>query len=322
MEELQTLMVIVSAIALFIYGLQSFSKEIEHFGEEKLSRWIGKLTKWKFGSFTLGAVVTGIIQSSTFVSSLTVSLVNTGIITFRDSLLILLGTNIGTTATAWIVSFQSSLLGPFFIVLGTLVSMIPGKIAVAGKSIFYFGFIFFALALISDAMQPIKDDPVLVDILAKASSPMMGILYGIVITVIVQSSSVVVGLVIVLISQGTIDLSAAIPIVIGANIGTTSTALMISLRFSPISRLVALSASVFNVVGVLLMFPFFGVLENVATSFSSVPALQVAIAFTISNTITSLFFYVFLNPTMTILRKHRWYKEATISPNKNRLPVK
>jgi phosphate:Na+ symporter len=310
MEELQTLMVIVSAIALFIYGLQSFSKEIEHFGEEKLSRWIGKLTKWKFGSFTLGAVVTGIIQS------------NTGIITFRDSLLILLGTNIGTTATAWIVSFQSSLLGPFFIVLGTLVSMIPGKIAVAGKSIFYFGFIFFALALISDAMQPIKDDPVLVDILAKASSPMMGILYGIVITVIVQSSSVVVGLVIVLISQGTIDLSAAIPIVIGANIGTTSTALMISLRFSPISRLVALSASVFNVVGVLLMFPFFGVLENVATSFSSVPALQVAIAFTISNTITSLFFYVFLNPTMTILRKHRWYKEATISPNKNRLPVK
>ncbi|MBD1422730.1 Na/Pi cotransporter family protein [Sphingobacterium chuzhouense] len=312
MEELQTLMVIISAIALFIYGLQSFSKEIEHFGEEKLSKWIGKLTKWKFGSFALGAVVTGIIQSSTFVSSLTVSLVNTGIITFRDSLLILLGTNIGTTATAWIVSFQSSLLGPFFIVLGTLVSMIPGKVAVAGKSIFYFGFIFFALALIGDAMQPVKDDPVLVDILAKASSPIMGIFYGIVITVIVQSSSVVVGLVIVLISQGTIDLSAAIPIVIGANIGTTSTALIISLRFSPMSRLVALSASLFNVVGVLLMFPFFGVLENVAISFSSIPALQVAIAFTISNTVTSLFFYVFLSPTMAILRNHRWYKEATM----------
>ncbi len=312
MEELQTLMVIISAIALFIYGLQSFSKEIEHFGEEKLSKWIGKLTKWKFGSFALGAVVTGIIQSSTFVSSLTVSLVNTGIITFRDSLLILLGTNIGTTATAWIVSFQSSLLGPFFIVLGTLVSMIPGKVAVAGKSIFYFGFIFFALALIGDAMQPVKDDPVLVDILAKASSPIMGIFYGIVITVIVQSSSVVVGLVIVLISQGTIDLSAAIPIVIGANIGTTSTALIISLRFSPMSRLVALSASLFNFVGVLLMFPFFGVLENVAISFSSIPALQVAIAFTISNTVTSLFFYVFLSPTMAILRNHRWYKEATM----------
>lgn len=311
MEQLQTLMVIISAIALFIYGLQSFSKEIEHFGEERLSNWIGKLTKWKLGSFALGAAVTGIIQSSTFVSSLTVSLVNTGIITFRDSLLILLGTNIGTTATAWIVSFQSFLLGPFFIVLGTLVSMIPGKISVAGKSIFYFGFIFFALALIGDAMQPIKDDPMLVDILAKASSPMMGILYGIVVTVIIQSSSVVVGLVIVLISQGTIDLSAAIPIVIGANIGTTSTALIISLRFSPMSRLVALSASLFNIIGVLIVLPFFGVLENVAESFSSVPALQVAIAFTVSNTVTSLFFYVFLTPTVALLKKHRWYRKTT-----------
>lgn len=310
MEQLQTLMVIISAIALFIYGLQSFSKEIEHFGEERLSNWIGKLTKWKLGSFALGAAVTGIIQSSTFVSSLTVSLVNTGIITFRDSLLILLGTNIGTTATAWIVSFQSFLLGPFFIVLGTLVSMIPGKISVAGKSIFYFGFIFFALALIGDAMQPIKDDPMLVDILAKASSPMMGILYGIVVTVIIQSSSVVVGLVIVLISQGTIDLSAAIPIVIGANIGTTSTALIISLRFSSMSRLVALSASLFNIIGVLIVLPFFGVLENVAESFSSVPALQVAIAFTVSNTVTSLFFYVFLTPTVALLKKHRWYRKT------------
>src|SRR5690606_13981017 len=143
MENIETLIVIVSAITLFIYGLQSFSREIENFGEERLSKWIGKLTKWSVGSFALGAVVTGIIQSSTFVSSLTVSLVNSGVISFRDSLLILLGTNVGTTSTAWIVSIQSSFLGPFFIVLGTLISMIPGRVAVAGKSIFYFGFIFF-----------------------------------------------------------------------------------------------------------------------------------------------------------------------------------
>src|SRR5690606_7943508 len=139
-EALHTVMVIVSAMALLVYGLQGVSKEIEHFGEEQLSKGMGYLTRWKMGSAALGAWVRGIIQSSTFVSSLTVSLVNTGIITFRDSLLILLGTNVGTTATAWIVSFQSTLLGPFFIVLGTLVSMIPGKISVAGKSIFYFGF--------------------------------------------------------------------------------------------------------------------------------------------------------------------------------------
>ncbi|NGF57389.1 Na/Pi cotransporter family protein [Parapedobacter sp. SGR-10] len=310
MENIETLIVIVSAITLFIYGLQSFSREIENFGEERLSKWIGKLTKWSVGSFALGAVVTGIIQSSTFVSSLTVSLVNSGVISFRDSLLILLGTNVGTTSTAWIVSIQSSFLGPFIIVLGTLISMIPGRVAVAGKSIFYFGFIFFALSLISDAMQPIKDDPILVEVLSKASNPLLGILYGIIITVIIQSSSVVVGLVIVLISQGTIDLSIAIPIVVGANIGTTSTALLVSFKMTPISRLVALSASLFNVIGVLLMFPFFDILEHIAINFSEIPSLQVAMAFTISNTFTSIFFFVFLTPTVRLLQKHRWYREG------------
>src|SRR5690606_11871818 len=103
---------------------------------------------------------------------------------------------------------------PFFIVLGTLISMIPTKIAVVGKSVFYFGFIFFSLSYIGQAMEPIKGDPYLVEILSKASNPLLGIVYGIIITVIIQSSSVVVGLVIVLLSQGTIDIDVAIPIVI------------------------------------------------------------------------------------------------------------
>ncbi|HUH25755.1 MAG TPA: Na/Pi symporter, partial [Flavobacterium sp.] len=232
LENFQTVIIIIAAITLFVHGLQSFSKEIEHLGIDRLSKWIGKITTFPLGGFFLGGIFTSVIQSSTLVSSLTVSLVNSGVITFRDSILILLGTNVGTTSTAWIVSMESSFLGPFFIVLGTLISMIPTKISVAGKSIFYFGFIFFSLSFISQAMEPLKNDPLLIQILSKASNPLLGILYGIIITVIIQSSSVVVGLVIVLLSQGTIDIHSAIPIVIGANIGTTSTALLISLKLS------------------------------------------------------------------------------------------
>jgi phosphate:Na+ symporter len=147
-ENLQTVIVIISSIALFVFGLQSFSKEIENLGAEKLSTWIGKITKLPLGGFWLGGLVTAIIQSSTLVSTITVSLVNAGVITFRDSILILLGTNIGNTSTAWIVSMNASFLGPLFIVLGTIISMIPTKIAVAGKSIFFFGFIFFSLSVI------------------------------------------------------------------------------------------------------------------------------------------------------------------------------
>lgn len=307
-ENFQTITIIIASIALFVFGLQSFSKEIENLGTERLTKWIGKITKLPLGGFLLGAVFTAIIQSSTLVSTLTVSLVNSGIITFRDSILILLGTNIGTTSTAWIVSMNSSFLGPFFIVLGTLISTIPAKISVAGKSIFYFGFIFFSLSFISQAMEPIKNDPYLVEILSKASNPFMGIIYGIIVTVIVQSSSVVVGLVIVLLSQGTINIDIAIPIVIGANIGTTSTALIVSLKLAPISKLVAWAASVFNIIGVILIFPFFGLLKSVAVSFSSEPALQVALAFTISNAFTSFFFLLFINPTIRRLQKHKWYK--------------
>ena len=311
LENFQTIIVIIASITLFVYGLHSFSKEIENLGTERLSRWIRRITAFPLGGFLLGGVFTAVIQSSTLVSSITVSLVNAGAITFTDSILVLLGTNVGTTSTAlWIVSLESTFLGPLFIVLGTLISMIPAKVSVVGKSIFYFGFIFFSLAYIGEAIKPIKKDPMLIQVLSKASNPLLGILYGILITVIIQSSSVVVGLVIVLLSQGTITIDSAIPIVIGANIGTTSTALLISLRMSPISRLVALSASVFNIVGVLIIFPFFGLLESIATSLSQNPSLQVAIAFTISNSLTSLFFLFFLTPTIRMLKRHRWYQKT------------
>ncbi len=303
-------MIIISAIALFVYGLQSFSKEIENLGAARLKKWVQTITRIPLGGFLLGGGITAIIQSSTLVSSLTVSLVDTGILSFRESLLILLGTNVGTTSTGWIVTFQSDMLGPIFIVLGTFISMIPSKIATAGKSIFYFGFIFFSLAMISASMEPLKSDPMLVEILSKASNPFLGILYGILITVIIQSSSVVVGLVIVLISQGVLTLDAAIPIVVGANIGTTSTALLVSMKLSPLSKLTALAASSFNVIGVIILLPFFPLLENWVTQVTDTPEIQVALAFTIANTFTSVFFLLFLNPTIRLLQKHRWYKES------------
>ncbi|MFA5574146.1 MAG: Na/Pi symporter [Brumimicrobium sp.] len=316
-EDIKIIIVIISAISLFIFGLQSFSKEIQNIGTERLSTWIKKITKLPLGGFFLGGIITAVIQSSTMVSSLTVTLVNSGVIGFKDSILILLGTNIGNTSTAWIVSANSYLIGPIFIVLGSMISLVPTKLAVAGKSIFYFGFIFFSLTLLSDAMEPIKNNVVLLNILSHASHPLMGILYGIMITVLIQSSSIVVGLVIVLVTQGSMDIGTAIPIVIGANIGTTSTALLVSMKFSSLSKIVALAASLFNLVGVIFMIPLFGVLESIAVSFSSEPALQVAIAFTISNTVNSVFFLIFLKPTLALLKKHRWYKQHLIEQENN-----
>src|SRR5690554_100020 len=170
-ETFQIIIIIIASISLFVYGLQSFSHEIENFGVEKLQKWVGKVTAIPMGGFLLGGLITAVVQSSTMVSSLAVSLVSSGVLSFKESLLILLGTNVGTTATGWIVTFQSHLLGPIFIVLGTLISMVPTRIATLGKSIFYFGFIFFSLSFISEAMEPLRANPMLIEILSRASNP-------------------------------------------------------------------------------------------------------------------------------------------------------
>lgn len=307
MELLQTLILGVSAIVLFVHGLQNFSKEIERLGADSLKQWIQRVTSTRAGGFLLGGIVTAIIQSSTTVSTLTVSLVDAGVISFRNSLLILLGTNVGTTSTGWIVTFQSMLLGPIFIVLGTLISIIPARISTIGKSIFYFGFIFFSLSLISDALEPVRDDPRITEWLLAATNPFVGVLAGIVITVIIQSSSVVVGLVIVLVTQGLMSLDAAIPIIVGANVGTTSTAFIVSLRMSDSAKLTALTNFMFNFCGMLLIFPFMGKLGDLVRLLSPGPGTQVALALTLSNLVTSVAFLLMLNPVYRLLAKHKWY---------------
>lgn len=316
METLKTLIIILSAIVLFIHGLQNFSKEIRNVGAEKLKKLLGKIARTRLGGFLLGGITTALIQSSTATSVLTVSLVDSGVLSFKNSLAIFLGASVGTTTTAWIVSLKSELIGPVFIVLGTLISIIPTRISIAGKSLFYFGFIFFSLDLIGDAMQPIKDNPLLGQILMKASNPLLGIVYGIVITVVLQSSSVVTGLVVILTGQGMISIEAAIPIILGANAGTTSTALIAAARLSPLARLSALANFIFSFGSVLIALPFVKLLEKAVTSLSAEAGIQVAYAHLIFNLVTALLFLIFLEPVYKLLVRHRWYRQLLAGEGK------
>ncbi len=310
MELLKTIIIIVAAIVLFIHGLQNFSKEIQNIGSGRLRLLLGSITKTRVGGFLLGVFATAIIQSSTAVSVLTVSLVDSGVLFFKNSLAIFLGANVGTTTTAWVVSLNSDLIGPIFIVAGTLIGLFPNRISMAGKSLFYFGFIFFSLDLIKDALEPIKDNPELIKWLMKASNPLLGVLYGIVITVVLQSSSVVTGLVVILIGQDIITIQAAIPIIMGANAGTTSTALIAGLKLSPMAKMAALSNFMFSMASVVIMFPLIKVLEHVVVSLTPSPVLQVAFSHLIFNLVTALLFLFFLDPIHKLLTRHRWYQQG------------
>jgi phosphate:Na+ symporter len=283
-----------SAIVLFLYGLEAFSHEIQVVGGAALRKWLGRLTESRWRAVLVGAVATAIIQSSSATTSLTAALVDAGTMSFRSSLGVLLGANIGTTSTAWLVSLKLTSIGPFFIVFGTLLSVLPTRFKMLGKAAFYFGFIFFSLDFVSLTLKPLSETPIFAEVLSRSSTPLMGVLAGLLVTAIIQSSSITTGLCILLVQHNMLAGTAAIPIVIGANIGTTATALVASIKMRKTARHVAVANLSFNTFGVLLFLPFLRRFSVRIVDLFGDPGMAVAWAQLIFNVVMTLAVLVLL----------------------------
>jgi phosphate:Na+ symporter len=294
MSLFQTIIAILAMISLFLYGLKSFSKEVKDLGSAHFQKLLSRITRFSFIGFLFGAGLTAIIQSSSAITSITVALVDAGVIKFTNSLAVMLGTNVGTTSTAWLVTFKIGQIAPVFILLGTILSMIPARIQVAGKSLFYFGLILFSLELISQAMDPLKNDERIVSALALTSNHFIGVIAGIVVTAVIQSSSVTAGLAIILTQQGVLSSEGAIAIIIGSNVGTTTTALIASMQMSAPAKLAARSNFIFNFIGMLICFPFITVFDDLAMIFTTDISFQVAFAHLFFNVFISILMLPFL----------------------------
>lgn len=267
MSAVQFAFTVISAILLFLHGLQGFSHEIRTAFGDSLTRVMARFTKNRFRGFAVGAVFTALIQSSSAATALTVALVDAGTITLRGSLGLLMGANVGTSSTAWLVSFKLIGIGPYFIVLGALVGFVPHKSRILGKVLFYFGFIFFALDLLSSSLAPLREYPALL-----------------------QSSSVTTGLAILLTQQGLMQPTAAIAVVIGANIGTTSTSLIASLGMGRTAKRAALANLLFNVGGTLLIVPVLPLFSRTVDALVESPGQTVAMAHLLFNVVTATIF--------------------------------
>src|SRR5246500_1022157 len=285
MSNFRILLASVSAIVLFLYGLEGFSHEIQRAGGATLNKWLRRLTESRWRGVLLGAFATAIVQSSSAVTSLTVALVEAGTISFRSSLGILLGANVGTTSTAWLVSLKLTSIGPFFIVFGALLSAVPTRFRMLGKVAFYFGFIFFSLDVVSFTLKPLAQNAAFTEVLSRSSTPLAGVLAGLLVTAIVQSSSITTGLCILLVQQNLMPVTAAIPIVIGANIGTTTTALVASIKMQNTARRVAVANLCFNIFGVLLFLPFLRTFALRTVELAGDPGMAVAWAQLIFNVV-------------------------------------
>lgn len=293
MSHFQFIFAAISAVVLFLYGLQGFSKELQTVGGDSLRKWLPRLTANRLSSFCIGVVATALLQSSSAVTSLTVTLVDASVISLRSSLGILLGSNVGTTATAWLVSFKLTGIGPVLIIAGTLISAIPWRIKLVGKAIFYFGLIFFALDLISVELKPLRELEWFSALLLRAETPFLGILIGAFFTALVQSSTVTTGLAIVLVQQSFLSPIAAICIVLGSNVGSTSTALIASMAMNSAAKRTALANFIFNLVGAIL---FYMALKPLALLISGLAdaSLVVAIVHLLFNLAIAIIFLPFI----------------------------
>jgi len=257
----QFILAILSALILFLYGIQHFSREMQKIAGEKFQKVLTKLTKNRIGGATLGALITSLVQSSTATTVITVGLVDAGIISFAQSLGILIGANVGTTLTGQLIAFKLTSFAPFFIIFGFLLSLFESKYKFLGKPIFYFGLVFFSLNLFAEALIPYQSDPRILEIFSKSSNVFLAIFFGFIFTVLFQSSSVTTGVVVLLASTGFISLLQGIPLLLGANIGTTTTSLIVSSKMGLYARRSAMAHFLFNLLGVLILVRF--VISNI-----------------------------------------------------------
>ncbi|HYP72386.1 MAG TPA: Na/Pi symporter [Variovorax sp.] len=295
MSDWQWIFSAISAIALFLYGLSGFSRELLDAGGARLTLWLGKATSNRYVAAFLGAVFTAFIQSSTAVTALAISLVDGGMLRFAAALAILLGANVGTTTTAWLVSFKLTALGPICLSIGALVSALaPARWKPVGKVLFYFGFVLFALDLIGGAMAPLGQSPAVVSALAHANSPWVGVPAGILVTIVLQSSSITTGLAVVLVQQQVLTTEAAIYLVVGANVGTTVTGLIASASMGMLARKTAWINTGFKVAGALLFAPTLVLFAQAVVRAAPSPEMAVALAHLIFNVVSSTLFLVFM----------------------------
>jgi phosphate:Na+ symporter len=296
MELISIIMAGVTAVILFVFGLEHFSKEIEKITGERFRRSLSRATRLPVIGVILGALVTAVIQSSSATSVITIGLVNAGVLSFKNSVGIIFGSNVGTTVTAQLLAFKLTAFAPAFIIVGFLLSLVRSRYSIFGKSIFYFGFVFFSLNLISSTLSPLQNEPAFTDLLTQAHNPLLAILVGCLITAVVQSSSVTTGLAIIFTQQGLMSLENAVPLIMGANIGTTATALIAMFNMDTAAKKTALSHFLFNVGGVIIFTPLLFIYGHRLNSLAMAPAIALANIHLAFNVATTLLFLTFINP--------------------------
>ncbi len=312
---------VLGGLALFIFGINRLSNSLQKVTSNKLKTVINTLTKKSWSTVLVGLFTTMLIQSSSATSVLTVGFVNAGLITLRQAIGIIMGANIGTTVTAQIVSFNIDMLSYPLIIIGFLMHFLSRRRRYKniGMSIIGLGLLFLGMTIMKGALEPLKDNEAFKNfLLVFSKNPFFGILAGLGLTTLLQSSSATIGLLIALASQGLIPIGAAIPILIGDNIGTCSTALISSIGTTVTARRTAFSHLMFNIFGtIIFMVLLYGLrLQPIIVNLTgkSVPH-QIANIHTIFNVVTTIILFPMIGLFEKVVLKLIPGKDITVHKN-------
>ncbi|MDR2010745.1 MAG: Na/Pi cotransporter family protein [Bacteroidales bacterium] len=248
------IMGVLGGLALFLYGMNLLSKGMQAVAGNNLRNLLKQFSKNRYLAFLAGIIFTVIVQSSTVTSVMLVGFVEAGLMSFTQTLGMLLGIGVGTTVTAQLIAFKITDFSLLFIILGFGFTLFSKNIRLIniGKSILGFGLLFFGMYMMSDAMEPLKSTNQFLNILIKLENPLVGIVIGFLFTALIQSSAAFIGIMITIASQGFLTLDACIPLILGTNLGTGITAILASLNSGREAKKVALSYTLFKLIGVLI----------------------------------------------------------------------
>ncbi|HEY7653391.1 MAG TPA: Na/Pi cotransporter family protein [Methylomirabilota bacterium] len=291
-----TLLALFGGLALLLYGMQLIGEGLQRAAGGHLRHLLTSMTRTRLAAVASGALVTAIIQSSSATTLMLIGFVSAGLVTFRQSLGVILGADIGTTVTVQLLAFKIQELSLLLVGIGFAMTFFArrGLMKSLGQVVLGFGFIFLGMKVMNDGLAPLAENELTRQVLvALAGNPFLALLVGAVLSAGMASSAATIGLTLSLGHQGLLPLAAAIPIVLGANIGTCATALAASMRSSSDARRVALAHIAFKVLGVALVFPFIGPLTSLVAAISADPARQIANTHTFFNVAISALFLPF-----------------------------
>ena len=304
MDYVSIIIPFVGGLGMFIYGMQIMAQGLENAAGDRMKSLLGVLTKNKFFGVLLGAFITAVIQSSSATTVMVVGFVNAGIMNLQQAMCVIMGANVGTTITGWLVSsvewaefLSPSTLAPLAIMLGVII-MLTGKRRSSkdvSSIVIGFGLLFVGISTMSASVAPLKDSEAFCSIFVKLGhNPILGIIAGAVVTAVIQSSSASVGILQSLAAAGLVPFGAAIYIIMGQNIGTCVTAILSSMGAKKNAKTAALMHLLFNIIGTVL-FSIVAIIYlktvNPAWATGTITQTQISMVHTIFNIATTVMLF-------------------------------